>query len=48
MLRLGVGSPVPSDPMATAIDLEAAGLASMACTERIGKPFAVGSMNTQL
>ena len=48
MLRLGVDSSVPSDPTTTPIDLEAAGLASMVCTERIGEPFAVGSMNTQL
>ena len=48
MLRLGVDSSVPSDPTATLIDLEAAGLASAVCTERVGKPFAVGSTNTQL
>ena len=48
MLRLRVGSSVPSDPTTTLIDLEAAGLASAVCTERIGKPFAAGSTNTQL
>ena len=48
MLRLRVDSSVPSDPTATVIDLEAAGLASAVCTERIGQPFAVGSTNTQL
>ena len=48
MLRLRVDSSVPSDPTATLIDLEAAGLASAVCTERIGEPFAVRSKNTQL
>jgi hypothetical protein len=48
MLRLGVDSPVSSDPTATVIYFEAAGLASMICTKRIGKPFAVGSTNTEL
>ena len=48
MLSLRVDSSVPSDPTATLIDLEAAGLASTVCTERVGEPFAVGSTNTQL
>jgi hypothetical protein len=47
-LRLGVDSSMPSDPTATLINLEAAGLASVVCTERIGEPLAVGSTNTQL
>ena len=48
MLELRVDSSVPSDPTTTLIDLEAAGLASVVCTERIGQPFAVGNTNTQI
>lgn len=48
MLILGVDSPMSSDPTATAIELEAAGFASTACTESVRRPLAVGSTITEL
>jgi hypothetical protein len=47
-LRFEVGNSVPSDPITTTVEFEAAGLARVVYTECIGKPFSLRGAYTQL